>query len=230
MAIPVTLDLGTLGAGWIVYFNVFSPDDTEVWNDTAFFVDSDANQNAGAIAMVEDGGDPGRFEGDFPAEITDVGVYPIRARRRIGGSVDVTVDTLLTYDVASNAVHILSDGTAGELTYHQCYWSELADTAPRNQIRQFWEGSGRPILISRLEGPAETVGTYRFDVTTPEDLTTIIFSVNGALDEATGDIIVNPTIAQRALLERNRSYLGRLWRTDSDDNTDVLAIVVISTK
>lgn len=229
MPIPVTLDLGVLGAGWTVYYNVFSPDDTEVWNGSSFVADSDANQNAGAIAMTEDGGNPGLYESTFPAGITTPGVYPIRARRQIGGSPNVAVDTLLTYEIANNSIALFAGGATGDLAPHQCYWSDLSETAPRSQIRVAWEGAGRPFLFSRLEGPAATTGLYRLDISTMTNLATVILSVNGVLDPDTGDILVNPTIAQRALLDRNATYLGRLWRYDTDDNTDVLGVVVLGT-
>lgn len=165
MPIPVVLDLGSPGSGWDVYFNVFSPDDTEVWNGSAFVTDSTAAQNAGGIDLTEDGGDPGRFEGEFPAAITTPGTYPIRARRQLGGSKDVTVDTLLTYDVAANAITLTG---AEAVTMHAITFDlETPSAEPYGETEVIVSGEGRDWFFEPLTVP---------DDPTTEEVWEIVFT------------------------------------------------------
>ena len=83
----------TTVAGWELYLNVFSPDETEVWVTAAFVTDSAANRNAGAIEGVES--PSGFYSFVFPAEITTAGDYPFQIYRQLGVEPDSATDTVV---------------------------------------------------------------------------------------------------------------------------------------
>ncbi|MFO0937817.1 MAG: hypothetical protein U0798_15035 [Gemmataceae bacterium] len=88
-------------------------------------------------------------------------------------------------------------------------------------------GSGRSFLFNRDGGPQATEGTFTFRVFRNRDWTAPIFDATPAVDVNTGAITVNLTAAQTTLLMPNVEYIGTLWRTDGDDNTDAVASLMI---
>lgn len=224
----MTLTLGAPAAGWTVYMIVRSPDRTQLWNGTTWIADTTPNRTtvANVVAVVADG--LGGFVGTFPTGITPPGVYPILAYRRIGGAADAAVDTNLLYDSDYNAVHFLGAAGIGDLPYAPFFWSASYDARAREQSHVMTDGAGRPLRFTSLSGSGTWAGTYSFKVYKLKDQNALIFSVAGVLNGATGDVIVNPTIAQAAVLDvENIVYIGQLWRTDGDDNTDVVATVLL---
>lgn len=87
-------------AGWNTYMVVLSPDETEVWNGSAFVTYSASAANAGAVAGTES--PSGTYTFTIPAGITTAGDYPFVIYRRLGGSPAVTTDTRITPESSAN--------------------------------------------------------------------------------------------------------------------------------
>jgi len=114
-----------------------------------------------------------------------------------------------------------------DLPPREFIWSRQPSARTIRQRCPVLPGSGRSFRFTREDGAKATTGPFSFRVFRNHAWAVPLFEVTPVLDEATGIITVNPTVEQTALILPNVEYLGTLWRTGSDDNTDVMASILI---
>ena len=131
------------------------------------------------------------------------------------------------YDPWSLATTVGEPAAGADLSARPFVWSPDRNKSAYDQNCTFRPGSGRAYVFSRYGGPAATEGTYAFRVTTRRDRETIVHTVSASHEADTGEITVNHTVSQMAALDADTVYMGVLWRTDGDDNTDDLASVIL---
>lgn len=106
------------------------------------------------------------------------------------------------------------------------WWSPSRIEETRNQPTVFYPGGGRSLSFRRYGGDATSDGSYELRVTEWRS-STVLFTTVGSIFTDTGRITVNPTATQTTGMTRGKVYIGELWRTDGDDNTDAVASILI---